>query len=376
MKILHINCNYVGTALHRVMIRHLTAPGVENTVFCPISSQAEKDAFQAQANEHIAVCFRRHDRILYFLKQKKIISAAQAAVEVSDCDVIHAYTLMTDGNTARTLAKKYKKPYFVAVRDTDVNSFFRLKPYLRPLGVRIMRDASAVFFLSEAYRTEVLEHIVPERYRAEIAEKTHVVPNGIDSFWLEHRYTERDISAARERFAQKQLRAVCVGRINKRKNIPAVQAALASLREAGWTTSLTVIGKTEDAEELERIRADECTVCLPPTDQRGLIDHYRNADVFVLASHTETFGLVYAEAMSQALPVVYTRGQGFDGQFSEGEVGYSVSDRDPAEIADAIERVCADYERLSANAVERCLRFNWDQICESYRMLYRQTLEG
>jgi len=43
-----------------------------------------------------------------------------------------------------------------------------------------------------------------------------------------------------------------------------------------------------------------------------------------MPSITETFGLVYAEALSQGLPVLYTRGQGFDRQFEEGEVGYAV----------------------------------------------------
>ena len=41
-----------------------------------------------------------------------------------------------------------------------------------------------------------------------------------------------------------------------------------------------------------------------------------------MLSIMETFGLVYAEAMSQGLPIIYTKGQGFDEQFDEGKVGY------------------------------------------------------
>lgn len=40
-----------------------------------------------------------------------------------------------------------------------------------------------------------------------------------------------------------------------------------------------------------------------------------------MPSHKETFGLVYAEAMSQGLPIIYTKNQGFDGQFPDGYVG-------------------------------------------------------
>ena len=47
-----------------------------------------------------------------------------------------------------------------------------------------------------------------------------------------------------------------------------------------------------------------------------------------MPSRYETFGLVYGEAMSQGLPIIYSKGQGVDGYFKEGTVGYGVvSDR-------------------------------------------------
>ena len=376
MRILHINCNYVHTQLHRVMINHLSTADINNTVFCPIFSQSEKKEFEAQPNEHVSVCFREYDRLLYFYKQRKIINNLKSEIDVNKYDVIHAYTLMTDGNVARRLSKQFGKPYVVAVRDTDVNSFFRLKPYLRPLGVRIMREASAVFFLSEAYRSEVLQNIVPKRYRDMIATKTYVIPNGIDDFWLNNRFTDRDIDGIQARLRSKIVKVTCVGKINKRKNIPLVEQALAYLRKKGWNTNLEIIGKIEDESEYKKILMDEHSNVLPPTDKNGLIKHYRNADIFVLASHTETFGLVYAEAMSQGLPVIYTRGQGFDGQFPEGEVGYAVSDTDPQEIADGIEKICSNYRTISSNAIRDVQKFRWDDICEKYRDIYRGIKNG
>ena len=46
------------------------------------------------------------------------------------------------------------------------------------------------------------------------------------------------------------------------------------------------------------------------------------------------------------MPVIYTRGQGFDGQFEDGEVGYSVNCFDAEEIADRIEDVINNYDRF------------------------------
>ena len=372
MKVLHINCNYVGTSLHRIMASHLKSQDIQPVIYTPLWNADEMERFKPRSDEVVDVCFKRWDRLFYFAKQRKIFASVNRKVEdLREFEMIHAFTLLTDGNVAYKLSGKYGIPYVVAIRDTDVNSFFRLKPYLRPLGVKIMRNAKAVFFLSNSYKESVISRYVPEKYRKAILEKTHVIPNGIDDFWLENLYSSRDISATEQKIQNHTLSVVCVGKINRRKNIPTLQKALAILRKRGWTIDLSVIGKVEDDSEINQIKQDPYTTCYPPTNKEGLIDYYRKADLFVLASHTETFGLVYAEAMSQGLPVIYTRGQGFDGQFREGEVGYAVSDTNPEEIADAIEKVCGEYGRIARNVTKCVQKFKWDDICEEYRKIYR-----
>lgn len=372
MKILHINCNYIGTALHRIMINHLEDAEFKNTVFVPIYSKEQKKVFNSKSNEKVSVCFNKWDRLFYFLKQKKIQNAIESCCEpISQYNCVHAYTLLTDGNSARYLGKKYGIPYFVAIRDTDINDFFRLKPYLKPLGVRIMRDANKIYFLSEAYRKNVLEKHVPAKYRTEIENKSLVIPNGIDDFWLDNRFTNRNYKEIEKRINNKEIKIICVGKICKRKNIPFLQKALAILRSQGWKVSLTVVGEIESQNEMAAINKDPFTTYILPTNKQGLIKYYRDADLFVLASHTETFGLVYAEAMSQGLPVIYTREQGFDGQFPEGTVGYAVSDKDPTEIPEAIKRICKNYTLFSNNALENAESFRWSQICNQYRIQYR-----
>ena len=68
----------------------------------------------------------------------------------------------------------------------------------------------------------------------------------------------------------------------------------------------------------------------------NFIKYFIESDIFVMPSRYETFGLVYVEALSQGLPVIYTRGQGFDGQIPDGEVGYSVKCNDVNEIAEKL----------------------------------------
>ena len=108
-----------------------------------------------------------------------------------------------------------------------------------------------------------------------------------------------------------------------------------------------------------------------PVQKEELIEFYRSSDIFVLTSHKETFGLVYPEAMSQGLPVIYTRGQGFDGHFDEGKVGYAVSDNDPDELAEVILSITNNYSKLSNNAFELVDKFNWNTIADQLIDIYR-----
>ena len=298
-------------------------------------------------------------------KQRKICKAIEANLDVPKYDLIHAYTLFTDGNCARTISKKNGIPYVVAVRNTDVNDFFRLMPHLRSRGVKTMLDAKAVFFLSEAYRNQVFEKYVPKKYRDIIQRKTYIIPNGIDDFWFDNAPTEDNV-------IESKIKLIYAGRIDRNKNIPSIQAAMEFLRDKGYDVSLTVVGKVVDKKVFDIIEKDVYTECLAPQPKETLIDLYRAHNIFVMPSFTESFGLVYAEAMSQGLPVIYSAGQGFDGQFPEGQVGYRVSSHNVKDIADGIEKVILEFDDIKQNVVLSAKKFSWTKIVQQYDNIYKQ----
>lgn len=372
MNILHINCNYMTTSLHQKMIEELD-DYTNNTVFCPVIKNCIP-VINPNENVVSVECFDSIDRLLYFKKQDQIFKSIEKNIEVPKYDLIHAYTLMTDGNCAMKLSQKYGKPYVVAVRDTDINYFFKLKPYLIPLGIKIMERAERIFFLSESYKKQMLDKFVPKKKRVFLETKMMVIPNGIDDFWLEHAYKNRDVQRNVNRIKNKQLNIVCVGQIIKRKNIPLIQRALKKLKDERWDVHLDVIGKRVDRLEYQKIIADLDTSYYNPIAKDKLIDFYRNNDIFILVSHTETFGLVYAEAMSQGLPVIYTKGQGFDGQFPEGMVGYAADDKNEESIVDAVKKITDRYTELSNNALECSKIFKWKDICSTYKQIYKSII--
>ena len=366
MKVLHINANYLYTNLHQCMSRALTEQGVDNQVFVPICSG---DNLVVTPDENVVVCecLRKWYRVWFYGKQRKIRKALEAEISVGQFDILHAYTLFTDGNCAYELSKKYGVPYVVAVRNTDVNIFFKWMPHLRSRGVEILANAKAVFFMSETYKNHVLNNYVPAALQGVLEAKAYVIPNGIDDFWHEN------LEAKERKNCNDPVKLVFAGRVDANKNITTTQAAMRVLRDRGYQTHLTVVGKVADKAVFDRIVRDEHTTYIPPKDKSELIQIYRDNDIFVMPSHTETFGLVYVEAMSQGLPVIYTKGQGFDGQFPEGQVGYHVDDHNAEDVADGIQKVIKEYGEISTRCINNIDKFRWMSICETYQSIYRNV---
>ncbi len=366
MKVLHINSYYLLRPLHQTMIEHLNRTGVESVVMAHTSG-AEAPVITPAENVHVMKCFNKWDKPFFYLKQAKVFRAAKKEFNFSDFDFTHSYSLFSSGNCSYQIKKKYGVPYLVAVRDTDVNVFLKKKPYLKGRGYRILKNASKIFFLSPMYKESVISKVVPKENRAEIAAKSEVIPNGIDDFWLENLYSGKTI---RENLDP--VKILFVGEISKRKNLPRLIEAIKFLQKKGMKIDLTVIGKKIDRDIYEAMMKEDFITYHEPMGKESLIKYYRENDLFVLPSLTETFGLVYAEAMSQALPVLYTKGQGFDGQFEDGIVGYAIDAEDPSDIARRIKDSLARLGELGKNCVELAPRFGWTEITKHYAEIYKE----
>jgi D-inositol-3-phosphate glycosyltransferase len=106
-----------------------------------------------------------------------------------------------------------------------------------------------------------------------------------------------------------------------------------------------------------------------PHDQ--LVEYYRAADVCVVPSRTESFGLVALEAAACGTPVVAANVGGLRLLVDDGVTGYLVDDRDPADYAARIDRVLADECReLGAQAYARSTRYRWSIAAARLRRHY------
>jgi glycosyltransferase involved in cell wall biosynthesis len=115
---------------------------------------------------------------------------------------------------------------------------------------------------------------------------------------------------------------------------------------------------------------------LPPTPGPPF-DLYRRADVFVLASGGENFGLVAAEAASVGTPVIVSDRTGIAASFEDGEA--IVVPYDSEATVDAIAHVLRDAAlraRLAEGALAAARRSSWDAVVDAQLAIYEEALRG
>lgn len=373
MKVLQIANDYFGTKLYASLFHALENEGIDNMIFVPVKKTDRHGKEKAGEQYHtssltVSPCFSETDRFLFFSKQKKILKSMKSLIDFDNISTVHAHTLFSAGYAAMKIKEQYGKPYIAAVRNVDVNVFFKKMKFLHHTGIHIMKEASAVIFLSPAYKKSVLDQYVPMKYREEIRKKCYVIPNGISSFFLSQKSEVKHLENGR-------IRLIYAGEINRNKNLTETIEAVKILKKRGYDVRYTAVGDLTD-RRCGHLTADKNMIHKPKCSHEELIKYYREADIFVMPSHTETFGLVYAEAMSQGLPVIYTKGQGFDGQFPQGEAGFGVSGYDASELADRIIEISQKYSVMSENAVNGSSKFDWRLIADKYAAMYKRYTAG
>jgi D-inositol-3-phosphate glycosyltransferase len=185
-----------------------------------------------------------------------------------------------------------------------------------------------------------------------------------------------------------------VGRFDERKGLQTLLKAMASLRnelpKSGPAPQLLVIGGTtadgEDKREYEQIL--ENVVQLGLTDlvrffgrvpHERLRAYYTAADLVVVPSHYEPFGLVAVEAMACGVPVIASKVGGLQYSIEDGQTGILVPPRQPLTLASAMRDLLDNHElcqQMRRNGVERVRKyFNWSDVGDKLLELYlRGTL--
>ena len=172
-----------------------------------------------------------------------------------------------------------------------------------------------------------------------------------------------------------------VGRIQPLKGADVAVEALRCLQPSD--ARLLIVGGASGREgdhEVERIRElithhglDDRVEMVSPRPHYELSTFYRAADVCLVPSRSESFGLVALEAAACGTPVVVSDVGGLRTLVDDGVTGFRVVGREPCHYAEATRRIIGDpvlAKELSANAARMAARYTWAGTAERLRRTY------
>lgn len=255
-------------------------------------------------------------------------------------NLIHAHKLTFEGIIAYLLARKLNIPYIITVRgNTDLNLLFYKRLYHKIYG-KVVQSAQKLIFLApwtiKPIQSYFKKHIHEGKYE--------IVPNIVNFSLIngEHR-------AGNKRFI-----TVFHFKTYKLKNIARVIKAFDKVFDKFPDYGFDIVG---DGPNKHKILAD-ISRCKHPQNfsLKGAIENsklshiYSSYHGFILPSFPETFGLVFVEALSAGIPIIYSKNAAIDGYFNEHGVGIGVNHKSVDEIAAAIEKIIVNNEEYKRNA--------------------------
>jgi len=300
-------------------------------------------------------------------------------------DLVHSHYWLS-GRVGMTLSRTWNVPH-VATFHTLAQTKLRARVGEREPARRstveslVMQDADAIIVSTEEEKQDVV------RLYNDHPQKVTVIPAGVnlDTF----KPVNKQIARHRVGIHENQV-ILYAGRIEPLKGIDVLLKAAALLDNTDDTRVLIVGGNPGSDTELDRLKAltselgiDKMVTFTGSVKQNELPNYYSAANVFVLPSHSESFGLAALEAMACGTPVVVSRVGGLKTFIDSGETGYLVPWRCPEPFAQRLEMLLANprlQEAMGEAARAKALQMGWghaaDRMLEFYSSLLRDTWES
>ncbi|MEX0991156.1 MAG: D-inositol-3-phosphate glycosyltransferase [Actinomycetota bacterium] len=221
-------------------------------------------------------------------------------------------------------------------------------------------------------------------------ERIRVVPPGVDH----ELFFPRDRENAKTRLHLAGGRLVLfVGRLQAHKGpdiaVRAIAEAIATDPAGTQDLMLAIVGGpsgTEHGAEVAHLMdlasalgVAERVVLFPPQPQSRLADFYAAAEVVLVPSRSESFGLVALEAQATGIPVVASATGGLRHVVVDGVSGFLVQGHDPGDYADRILSLFSDpvgARRMGEAGVVHSIRFSWDATASEILSVYREISAG
>lgn len=345
----------------------------------------------------------KNSKNLHYQSQRDLLVYAWKAyffsrklIKKNNYDLTHSFFTLPCGFLSLAYHRLYKLPYIVSLRGADVPGYSDRFPLiyalLTPLIQHIWKKADAVISNSQGLKELAL--------KTNAGQEIGIIYNGIDikqfkpsheTYNIKHatalagsRYsgktgdTEHIAYNIEHEARNRNFKIICISRLTRRKGINYLIEAMEKLVQKHPDLSLQIVGEGDAKAELEE--QSQRANLGSKVEFKGRIPHeklpeiYNSADVFVLPSLNEGMSNTMLEALSSGLPMIATDTGGSKELVRDGENGFIVKMKDPADIALKIEKLITNPElarSMGEKSRELAESMSWSSVARSYYELYK-----
>ena len=284
-------------------------------------------------------------------------------------DILHAHAVNHGGILAQRIAARHGIPYVI----TEHSSTYArglIRRWQRPAMMAAAQGAAARLAVSPAF-CRLLESEYPGL-------SWQYLPNILGRAFAEDIPPPERPS---ENAANGAFTFCAVARLDRNKGFDTLLAAFALALQRQPALRLEIGGGGAELENLRRLAANlaiaQAVTFHGALDNAAVLALMRRSDAFALASRSETFGVVFIEALSQGLPVAATRCGGPEGIVNENN-GLLAPPDDPAALAAALLQLYANGRRYNAAALRAdCLaQYGEAAVTGRLKNIYRAVLQN
>jgi len=301
------------------------------------------------------------------------------AVHSVDFDVMHVHDWLA-AFSGISFKHYLKKPMVLTVHSTEVGRAQGLHSpdsfCINGIEWWAMYEADRVIVCSESMKNEICGHFnLP-------LDKVDVIPNAID---VTKYQTSVDRGSVRQRYGvgYGEKLILCVGRLVPQKGIEYFIRAIPSIAKRYPEAKFIIVGEGWSRDILEaEARASGHGGKIQFTgfaSDQEVINLMTSADVLVVPSVYEPFGIVALEGMASGVPVVASKVGGLSEVIEHDRTGLFVYPKSPESIAWGIDRILSDPDHakwLTENAKEKLHKaYSWEAVAMKTVEVYRKVVE-
>lgn len=241
--------------------------------------------------------------------------------------------------------------------------------YLRWSTIFALKNAKKIITVSNYSKQEMAEVYNDLENKIKFKNKIQVIHNGYNKYLYEKEKTAEEMNKALERYGLKKPYVLYIGRLEKKKNTPALIEAFAIMRENNKDIKhkLVLVGDAGFGYDEVKYMAQEYLledeVIMPGwVEEDDMPFIYCGADVFVFPSLYEGFGIPLLQAMACGVPIAASSTTSIPEV--AGDAALLFNPRDVSEISESMEKIIKDNDlknKLIVRGKKQVENFSWEK---------------